>query len=158
MLDTRTTMAAPAEYPYLVNKIAFFHFSYFCNETQIYPVNMQIAVMKYFLLVLAVPALMNSKCGKVKPDAVPGCILQKIEALKAEPKQNPAAEVNEYLYNGKRVFLFTSPCCDQYNILYDESCETMCAPTGGLTGKGDGKCADFNESAKHIKVIWKDER
>lgn len=101
---------------------------------------------------------MNSRCSKQKPDAIPVCIQQKIEAIKAEPKWNPPAEVDEYLYNGKHVFLFSSNCCDQYNILYDENCEVICAPSGGLTGKGDGKCADFAESAKHVKLIWKDER
>lgn len=119
---------------------------------------MQITLMKYFLLVLIIPAIMNSRCGKQKPDAIPVCIQQKIEAIKAEPKWNPPAEVDEYLYNGKHVFLFSSNCCDQYNILYDENCEVICAPSGGLTGKGDGKCADFAESAKHVKLIWKDER
>lgn len=151
-------MPAPAEYPYLVNKIAFFHLPYFCNETQIYLVNMQITLMKYFLLILTIPAVMNSRCNKKSLGEMPRCIQQKIEAIKAEPKWNPPAEVNEYLYNGKRVFLFTSNCCDQYNMLYDENCESICAPSGGFSGKGDGKCADFSESAKHVKLIWKDER
>jgi len=119
---------------------------------------MQITLMKYFLLILAIPAVMNSRCRKKSQDGIPECIQQQIEAIKAEPKWNPPAEVNEYLYNGKRVFLFTSNCCDQYNMLYDEKCEPVCAPSGGFTGKGDNKCEDFNESAKHIKLIWKDER
>jgi hypothetical protein len=31
----------------------------------------------------------------------------------------------------------------------------ICSPTGGITGKGDGKCEDFSTKAKHIKLIWK---
>ena len=83
---------------------------------------------------------------------------QKIEAIKKEPRWNPPAEVNEYSYEGKQVYLFTSNCCDQYNSLYDIDCNNICAPSGGFTGKGDGKCNDFLKVATHIKLIWKDPR
>jgi len=33
----------------------------------------------------------------------------------------------------------------------------LCAPSGGITGKGDGKCPDFNEKAGEGKLIWKKE-
>ena len=112
--------------------------------------------MKFILLLLALP-LVNEKCGN-KADTIPACIQQKIDVIKKEPKWNPPAEVNEYTYNGKKVYLFSSPCCDQYNNLYDSDCNVICAPTGGYTGKGDQKCLDFSEKAKHVKLIWKDER
>ena len=89
---------------------------------------------------------------------LPACISQKIDEIKSQPKWNPPAEVNEYDYEGKRVFLFSSPCCDQYNLLYDENCNALCAPSGGYTGRGDEKCPDFEEKAKHVRLIWRDER
>jgi hypothetical protein len=104
---------------------------------------------------MALP-LLNNKCDK--KNAIPACINEKIEILKKEPKQNPAAEVNEYSYNDKRVFLFNSPCCDQFNYLYDMECNVVCAPAGGYTGKGDQKCNDFSEKATFVKLVWKDER
>lgn len=113
--------------------------------------------MKYLLLLLAVSSLFGHKCGKNK-NRIPVCIQHYIDSIKAEPKWNPPAEVNEYLYNNERVFLFTSNCCDQYIMLYDGSCNYICAPSGGYTGKGDNKCPDFFEKAKHIQLIWKDER
>lgn len=113
--------------------------------------------MKYFLLVFSFPALFGHQCGKNKT-RIPVCVQQRIDSIKAEPKWNPPAEVNEYVYKGKRVFLFTSNCCDQYIMLYDGTCNYICAPSGGFTGKGDGKCTDFYENAKHVKLIWKDER
>lgn len=113
--------------------------------------------MKYILLLLAIPLLSESNCSK-KKDLIPACIQQKIDQIKAEPRWNPPAEVNEYLYNGSHVYLFSSNCCDQYNVVYDENCNPICAPSGGFTGKGDGKCPDFNEKAEHIKLVWKDER
>jgi hypothetical protein len=113
--------------------------------------------MKYLFFLLAVPVFCGSTCNKINR-ATPGCITEKIERIKAQPKWNPPAEVNEYLYNDRHVYLFSSPCCDQYNLLYDENCTAICAPSGGFTGKGDGKCPDFNEKAKHIRLVWKDER
>ena len=112
--------------------------------------------MKFIFLLLAVP-LLNQTCNKSK-DSIPSCIQQKIEAIRKESKWNPPAEVNEYSYEGKRVFLFSSPCCDQYNNLYDKDCNLLCAPSGGYTGKGDNKCPDFAEKAKHVRLVWKDDR
>lgn len=114
-------------------------------------------MMKYFLLVITVPALLNNQCNKAKKE-IPVCVEQKIESIKAQDKWNPPAEVNEYIYNGQRVFLFSSNCCDQYIMLYNGACVYICAPSGGYTGKGDGKCADFYESAKHVRLVWKDPR
>ena len=61
--------------------------------------------MKFILLLLALP-LVNEKCGN-KADTIPACIQQKIDLIKKEPKWNPPAEVNEYTYNGKTVYLLS---------------------------------------------------
>lgn len=119
--------------------------------------------MKLFMLLLAVPVLMSETCKNKKADPntindIPSCIQQKIDSIKTQPRWNPPAEVNEYNYNGKRVFLFSSDCCDFYNTLLDTVCNYICAPNGGLTGKGDGKCPDFDQTAKHIRLVWKDPR
>ncbi len=120
--------------------------------------------MKLFLVLLAIPALMSETCKNKKketaeePGGIPVCIQQKIDSIKKEPRWNPPAEVNEYSYNGKRAFLFSSDCCDFFNPVLDSACNYVCAPHGGITGKGDGKCPDFDKAATHIKLIWKDER
>jgi hypothetical protein len=85
-------------------------------------------------------------------------VQQKISEIKAQPKWNPPAEINEYEYNGQRVFLVTADCCDQFITLIDDKCNYICAPSGGITGNGDGKCKDFLRKAKHIRRVWKDER
>ncbi|MGK2861249.1 MAG: DUF6970 domain-containing protein [Chitinophagaceae bacterium] len=100
---------------------------------------------------------MNQKCGK-NNKTMPVCIQQKINSILQEPKWNPPAEVNEYIFKGKPVYLFTSNCCDQYDSLYDKDCNFICAPAGGFTGKGDGKCVDFFKNARFTKLIWKDAR
>ena len=112
--------------------------------------------MKSLLLLILFIPLLAMNCSKNKE--VPSCVNEKIDQIKTEPKWNPAAEVNEYIYQGKHVFLFSSDCCDQYNMLYDGTCNYLCAPSGGITGGGDGKCSDFYNAAKFIRLVWKDPR
>ena len=131
--------------------------------------------MKTILLLLSFTIFASETCDKKKKQdkrtdedvvttppegqlGVPKCIQSKIDSLKKVPRYNPPAEVSEYNYNGKRAFLFSSDCCDNYNVLLDENCNYICAPSGGFTGKGDMKCNDFTEKAKLVKLVWKDER
>ena len=101
--------------------------------------------------------IMAKKCNAPK-QGLPSCISKRIEEIKKQPQWNPPAEVYEYSYNGRRVFYFSSDCCDHYNTVVDENCNEVCAPSGGITGKGDGKCDDFKTNAKMVKLVWKDER
>ena len=89
---------------------------------------------------------------------LPSCIQQKIDQIKKEKKWNPPAEVHAYTFRGKTVYLFSSDCCDQYNPVVDEDCNYICAPSGGMTGKGDRQCPGFGDSAQHKGLVWKDER
>lgn len=123
--------------------------------------------MKLLLILLVVPVLMSETCKNKKNDSnnpsaaisgIPACIQQKIDSIKKVPRWNPPAEVNEYNYNGKRVFLFSSDCCDFFNPLLDSDCNYVCAPSGGISGQGDIKCSDFKKTATHIKLVWKDPR
>lgn len=121
--------------------------------------------MKKAFLLLGFPFLLAGKCGADKEKkqeqgngenaAVPACV-QKLndDAGKETPPTTPI-KVEEYTYNGKKVYLFTADCCDFYNIAYDENCTRLCAPSGGFTGGGDGKCRDFDSLAKPVKIIWK---
>ena len=100
----------------------------------------------------------DSKCSNKVLPGLPPCIQAKIDEIKKQPRWNPPAKVEEYHYNGKRVFLFSSDCCDNFNPLYNENCNPLCAPSGGITGRGDGSCPDFKEKAKLVRTVWKDER
>lgn len=114
--------------------------------------------MKKILLVCLAMNFLFICCKKDRNAGTPECILQRIEAIKKQPIWNPPAEIHEYIYKGKTVYLISSNCCDQYNMLVDENCNNICAPSGGITGKGDGKCPDFQQNSTHIRLVWKDER
>jgi hypothetical protein len=124
--------------------------------------------MKYLLVLLLVPLLTANKCGKDKKkavqeteneqqvkDPVPSCIRKIIDDAGKQSVAERPQQIDEYTVSGKRVYLYTAPCCDQYNILLDSNCKEICAPSGGFTGKGDGQCKDFDSTAKHVRLIWK---
>lgn len=106
---------------------------------------------------LSAPLMLALQCNKQKSET-PSCIQLKIDQIKTVPKWNPPAEVNEYIYQGKHVYLFSADCCDQYNELFDSKCNYICAPSGGITGDGDRKCTDFRTAAQFVKLVWKDPR
>jgi hypothetical protein len=110
-----------------------------------------------FLVFLACSSLFLS-CHKQCPAAIPSCLSAWIDVVKKQDVWNPAAEVHEYLYKGRRVFLLSANCCDQYITLIDEQCNYICAPSGGIAGKGDRLCPGFYEQATYTSVVWKDQR
>ena len=128
--------------------------------------------MKYLLILLVIPFLSATECGKKKKDAlptevqteivdtkidsIPACVQKLIDDGNKENPSTAPTQVDEYLYKDKKVYLAIAQCCDFFNLLYDENCKEICAPTGGFTGKGDGKCPDFEKEAKLIKTIWKE--
>ena len=68
---------------------------------------------------------------------------------------NSPLEIWSYQYNNQIVYLAMGDCCDQYDQVYTSDCSLLCAPSGGLTGKGDGKCPDFYDKATKGVLIWK---
>ncbi len=121
--------------------------------------------MRLLLLLLAVPFLTASDCSEKKskkdegPEndsaVIPACVQKLIDEASRETPPTTPIRVDEYSYKGKKVYLFTADCCDFYNIAYDDICKRICAPSGGFTGGGDGKCPDFDSTAKLVKEIWR---
>ncbi|MFN8246795.1 MAG: hypothetical protein U0T56_10480 [Ferruginibacter sp.] len=94
----------------------------------------------------------------VQKDTIPACVSRMISAYKAEEKQNPPRQIIQYNYHGKTVYYVTPPCCDFFSELYDSNCVLIAYPDGGITGKGDGRAADFIDVRTDEKLIWKDDR
>jgi hypothetical protein len=117
-----------------------------------------ILMKSYFFTVVFFLSLLSVTCTSQKNTSLPACIRQRIDSIKNLPVWNPPAEVHEYKYQGKTVYYFTSDCCDQFNMVVDVLCQPICAPSGGITGKGDRKCEGFLKEAEHIRLVWKDDR
>ncbi|RZK15394.1 MAG: hypothetical protein EOO56_22925 [Hymenobacter sp.] len=114
-----------------------------------------------YLTGLSLLSLLTFQCheSSIEPTGCPADGIQtKIAELQAKPKGNPAYEVWAYKYQGRRVYLVTSSCCDQYITLYDACLNVLCAPSGGLTGHGDGGCPQFYQEATDKQLVWRDPR
>jgi hypothetical protein len=81
-----------------------------------------------------------------------------IEQFQNTPVGNPPRSVWKYEYRGQIVYYVPPQCCDQFSILYDAAGKVLCAPDGGLTGRGDGKCPDFFQERKNGVLVWQDPR
>ena len=95
-----------------------------------------------------------------QPDtaARPGWLEARIQAVLAERKRNPITRILSYQYRGQTVYYQSAPCCDQFSYVFDTQGRVLCQPDGGITGKGDGKCADFDKNKTDEKLVWQDPR
>jgi hypothetical protein len=121
---------------------------------------MKCFICSLFFLVVS-PGCQSRIASKPFTAALPhisACIQQKIDSIKQQPVWNPPAEINEYAYGDRQVYLISAPCCDFFSVVVDSNCNYICAPVGGFTGKGDRKCVDFLEKAEFVRLIWKEER
>jgi len=55
------------------------------------------------------------------------------------------------LDDGQVVYLAVAPCCDRFNDLYDALGNPVCAPSGGLSGAGDGRCPQLRAALQRSK-------
>lgn len=112
------------------------------------------------ILVLSVITMLYfNSCEKLDvPSYTPSCIKRKIRQIKSDKVRNPPASVWQYDYNGQTVYYFPAFCCDIPGELYDNNCNLICNPDGGITGIGDSKCSDFFSNRTNEKLIWQDDR
>lgn len=110
--------------------------------------------MKHFLFYMMVLFLFSCSKNLIKANQLPSCLRNIITNTTSQSGVSPAS-VTKYDYKGKTVYYMVSPCCDQYNIVYDKDCKVLGYPDGGITGGGDGSLTDFRDSAKNGVVIWK---
>ena len=112
---------------------------------------------KLLIIPFLLPFIFTS-CEKVDLQVdVPACIERKIRSIQKEDPWNPPAQVWQWQVDGKVYYYFTSDCCDQFTSLYDSNCQLICAPDGGFTGEGDGKCPEFEGKIQYT-LVWEDTR
>ena len=114
--------------------------------------------MKVKLLIITALLLLLASCAQATQSENPEWIDKLIKQFENQPVGNPPQSIWRYDYNGQTVYYVPPQCCDQFSTLYDDSGIVICAPDGGLTGKGDGKCPDFVEKRSDEQLIWKDTR
>ncbi len=112
--------------------------------------------MKNIIILISIFLINASGCKSKKADTLPDCVQEIIEGVSSDEYSRQPIKVYQYTYNDEKVFYITYKCCDIPSSLYNENCDEICSPDGGITGKGDGKCADFFDTRSDEKLIWED--
>ena len=100
----------------------------------------------------------SARIAESDATARPRWLTARIAEVLAERKRNPITRILRYDYRGQTVYYISAPCCDQYSQVYDTKGTLVCQPDGGLTGKGDGQCPDFEKNKTNEKLVWQDPR
>ncbi|BEG97768.1 DUF6970 domain-containing protein [Bacteroides sedimenti] len=105
-----------------------------------------------FLGIIVMMALIS--CEKSHPDnGIPECIESKIKELSTSVLAGKDANVTEYRFQWKRVYLFDpAMCCDMPSPVFDSNCNYL-GSLGGFAGNTMINGEDFSK-AKFIKIIW----
>ncbi|MGB8357968.1 MAG: hypothetical protein WCD55_05055 [Bacteroidales bacterium] len=116
---------------------------------------------KYIYVVVFLLLMTSGGCEHLEfTTDVPDCINALARSIKREAVRNPPAMIVEWqLTTGEKYYYIPPYCCDMFSELYDSDCNLICAPDGGFSGQGDGRCpADILNSIESTKVVWKDDR
>ena len=119
--------------------------------------------MKLCQLFFALMLLTIAGCGRNPPapdtpSSAPPWVMAMISRLGTEPVANPPASVARYDYKGQDVYFVPQRCCDVMSVLYGSDGAVICHPDGGISGKGDGRCADFFADRHNERIIWRDSK
>ncbi len=88
--------------------------------------------------------------------STPACVQALITAAASRPVGNPPRSIYQCTYRGATVYYLPPQCCDQFSALIASDCTPICAPDGGFTGGGDGRCPDFTRTS--CTLLWQDDR
>ena len=107
--------------------------------------------MKYFVFLVLLLGL--SSCDKYNDLDVPKCIVKELKKNKREGLEY--TQVWRWKADGKTYYYLSRPesCYDCFNLLYDDNCNQICAPDGGITGKGSGDCPSFDTGVEKV-LVW----
>ena len=102
----------------------------------------------------------NGIASEVKTPAteMPAWLRAKTTEFEKAKPANPPVKIYSYRYHNQLVYLITGRCCDIPSEVYTTDGKQLCQPDGGITGRGDGRCADFSETKTEEKLIWEDLR
>jgi len=73
----------------------------------------------------------------------------------AQPGSGAPRAVYAVPYGSGTAYLTRAGCCDQLDPLVDERGVLVCHPSGGITGRGDGKCPGPLPPAPQWREVWR---
>ena len=84
---------------------------------------------------------------------IPAWLQQRLaEYERMDAAARPVA-VRSWVDQGRTFYYIVAGCCDRFNEVYDQNGRYVCAPDGGYTGRGDGKCVGLNQR-QSMQSVW----
>jgi hypothetical protein len=109
-----------------------------------------------FLIALALA--ITGGCATPAQSGNPEWVDALIRAFEDAPVGNPPQSIWRYAYDSQVVYFVPAQCCDMFSTLYDAEGNILCAPGGGLDGRGDGRCPSFADERTQKQLVWQDPR
>ena len=110
------------------------------------------------LVLLIITGCSGNPAAPDASSASPPWVTALIRQLESQPVANPPAFVARYDFKGQAVYFVPPRCCDIMSVLYTSDAAIVCHPDGGITGKGDGLCADFFVERRNERIVWRDSK
>ncbi|MBK7637654.1 MAG: hypothetical protein IPJ13_27730 [Saprospiraceae bacterium] len=110
--------------------------------------------MKHILIIFTA-LLFTLSCSKSESEnSIPDCLDKKISTFK-DNLICDRAQVKQYLFQSKTVFVFDNQqcCCDHFSEVMDANCKLM-GNLGGIASLTKINGDDFSK-ATFVNVVWK---
>lgn len=105
---------------------------------------------------LCVLALGLAACVPATREAapLPDWLQADIERYEQLPPSRAPSAIWRLRYRDATAYYLLAPCCDQMNPLLDAGGATICHPSGGFAGSGDGQCPVPLDADGGIERVW----
>ena len=92
---------------------------------------------------------------RVEVSGLPEWLRIRLADYDALPGPAAPRAVYEVPWRGGVAYYVQAGCCDQLDPLVDANGVLLCHPTGGFTGRGDGKCLEELPAIAHRREVWR---
>ena len=92
---------------------------------------------------------------RVEVSGLPEWLRIRLADYDALPGPAAPRAVYEVPWRGGVAYYVQAGCCDQLDALVDANGVLLCHPTGGFTGRGDGKCLEELPTVAHRREVWR---
>ncbi|HEY9024483.1 MAG TPA: hypothetical protein VIP05_09290 [Burkholderiaceae bacterium] len=92
---------------------------------------------------------------RVEVAGLPDWLRIRLADYDAQPGPAAPRAVYEVRYGEGVAYYVMAGCCDQLDPLVDAKGVLVCYPTGGFTGRGDGKCPGALPPGSGRREVWR---
>jgi len=96
-----------------------------------------------------------SPSSRVEVAGLPEWLRIRLADYDAQPGPAAPRAVYALRYGDSVAYYVKAGCCDQLDPLVDARGVLVCYPSGGFTGRGDGKCPGALPPAAERREVWR---